>query len=208
VSLPRLKAVHWIAGAAAAAVAIVLSKKRIGDGSGWTEDEPAPLGPDDLGPVEPYAPKELADGCEPPQEGTKLFRRWALSLWGERPGSPINITRQCTSGKDEHQAGRAWDLMTIDKAHGDMIVEALLATDEQGNPHALARRAGIMYMIWWKRQWRAYPHAGAPSGAWGDYGGEGKSPHTDHIHISFSKAGGAGETSLYKRIRAELGDVA
>jgi hypothetical protein len=56
-------------------------------------------------------------------------------------------------------------------------------------PHELARRAGIRTIIYERRIWNA------GSRAWEPY--TGKNPHTDHIHFGFSRAGGAGQTSLY-----------
>lgn len=159
-------------------------------------------------PVDPYAPQETNQPgvCDPTAKpGVLLFRQWAIATWGERPGSPQNIVRDCAiGGQSEHKEGRAWDLMTNSIEHGQTIVNALNAPDPvTGEPDALARRAGVMYMIWNHRMWRAYPHGGAPSGTWSDYtGGEAASPHTDHVHFSFSKAGAAGETSLYDALRA------
>jgi hypothetical protein len=91
--------------------------------------------------------------------------------------------------------------MTTSRAHGQAVVDALLAPDPRtGDPHALARRAGIMYIIRDRRMWRAYPWAGAPRGAWAPY--QGDSAHTDHVHLSLSRRGAAGETSLYRMIGA------
>jgi hypothetical protein len=152
-------------------------------------------------PVDEYAPRESATGFDPtPKPGTKAFRAWAIRTWGERPGSPENIGRWDRTDKpSEHHEGRAWDLMTRDKAHGQAVVDALLAPDPTtGEPHALARRAGIMYLIWNKQMWRAYPWQGAPSGSWSPYSGA--STHEDHVHFSFSRRGGEGETTLYQMI--------
>lgn len=159
-------------------------------------------------PVDDYAPMETNQPgvCDPvAKPGVLMFRKWALSKWGEKPGSPQNIVRACdVGGQSEHKEGRGWDLMTNSIEHGQSIVDALLATDAQGNAHALARRAGIMYLIWNHQMWRAYPHAGKPSGDWEPYtGGEAASPHTDHIHFSFSKAGAAGNTSLYDVLKSQ-----
>lgn len=149
-------------------------------------------------PMDPYALHEPATTFDPePKPGTRAFRRFVLDRWGERPGSPENIGRwDRTDRPSEHHEGRAWDLMVTSPEHGQAVVDALLAIDpETGEPHALARRAGVMYLIWNRRMWRAYPWQGAPAGSWAPYGGE--NPHTDHVHISLSRAGGAGETSLY-----------
>ena len=48
-----------------------------------------------------------------------------------------------------------------------------------------------MYVIWNKRIWGSY----AASSGWRAYGGA--SPHTDHVHISLSRAGASGATSFW-----------
>lgn len=154
-------------------------------------------------PVDPYAPHEPATALDPAAKpGAKRFRAWVVKTWGERenPPSPQNISRaDRTDRPSEHHEGRAWDLMTRNLAHGQAVVDALLAPDpETGEPHALARRAGVMYLIWNRRIWRAYPWAGKPAGSWSDYGGP--NPHTDHVHFSLSRAGARAETSLYRTV--------
>lgn len=152
-------------------------------------------------PVDPYAPHEPASGFDPtPKPGAIAFRKFIIDRWGERPGSPQNIGRWDRTDKpSEHHEGRAWDLMTRDKAHGQAVVDALLAP-EGSEPHALARRAGLSYIIWNKQIWRAYPWGGKPAGSWSPYSGA--STHEDHVHFSLSRAGGRGDTSLYKMTSA------
>lgn len=190
-----------IAGLGAAVAALLVTRK-LTEGSGVFGDSP----------VDPYAPQETnhPGACDPvAKPGVLAFRAWAIAKWGQNPGTaahptPQNIVRACSEGKSEHEQGRAWDLMTLSLEHGQAIVDALLAP-EGAEPHALARRAGIMYLIWNHQMWRSYPHAGLPSGSWAPYAG-GESAHTDHIHFSFSKAGADGQTSLYGMIGS--GDVA
>lgn len=186
--------------AAGAGLAALLVARKVSDGGGVFSSSPS-------SPVDPYAPQETNHPgvCDPvAKPGVLAFRQWALGKWGERPGSPQNIVRACSGGTSEHEQGRAWDLMTNSIEHGQGIVDALLAP-EGDEPNALARRAGLMYVIWNKQMWRAYPHGGLPSGSWAPYTG-GESAHTDHIHFSFSKAGADGQTSLYGMIGS--GDIA
>jgi hypothetical protein len=70
-----------------------------------------------------------------------------------------------------------------------MIAE-LLASDDEGNAHALARRFGIRSVIWQRRIWTA------PAADFVPYYGD--NPHTDHVHYGFSWAGAMGETSGYQ----------
>lgn len=140
-------------------------------------------------PADPFSPHEPAgDGpVQSAQPGVLKFREFALARWGERPGSPTNIV---ADKPGEHREGRAWDMMTLDLSHGQKIADEMTANDGE-----LARRAGIMYMIWNRRMWRSYPKGDLPAGSWGPYTGQ--NPHTDHIHFSFGWAGAREKTSLY-----------
>ena len=70
------------------------------------------------------------------------------------------------------------------------IFSGVLAPDEFGNKNAMARRLGVMYIIFNRKIWRAYDPG------WGSYSGT--NPHTDHIHISLSYDGSTGRTSYWK----------
>lgn len=198
----------WSALGAAIAAALFYAVRPPGGGGpvwegggGFGGGGPSPDGPS--GPVDPYAPWETTKegDCDPtPKPGVLAFRKWILAKFGQAPKAPQNIIRDCAiGGPSEHKEGRGWDIMTNSIDHGQSIVDFLMAPDPvTGEPHALARRAGIMYAIWDHKMWRAYPWQGQPSGSWEPYTkGEAASPHTDHIHFSFSWAGAKGETSLY-----------
>jgi len=206
VKLPHLPAwAPWAAGAAILGALVLRAWKPpsgapSGGGGFW-----GPADPFNGAPVDAYASLEPEDSCDPtPKPGVLLFRQWVIDTWGERtnPPSPQNIVRACdVGGSSGHKQGKAWDQMVTDLAQGQAVVDALLATDSAGNPHALARRAGIRYLIWNKQMWRAYSHNGNPPGSWEPYTG-GESAHTDHVHYSFSEDGAAGLTSLYDALRA------
>jgi hypothetical protein len=78
-----------------------------------------------------------------------------------------------------------------EKAAAQSFIGALMATDSAGNKHALARRMGIMYVIWDRQIWSAY----RASEGWRPYSGA--SAHRDHVHISLSWAGANGRTSFW-----------
>jgi hypothetical protein len=107
------------------------------------------------------------------------------------------ILRSCgVGGRSEHKEGRAWDWMVnannpAQRAQADEMLAWLLATDEHGNRHALARRFGVMYIIWNRKVWKAY----RPNEGWQPYSGA--SPHTDHVHISFGWDGARQRTSFW-----------
>lgn len=200
----------WAAGLAAFLGALLVARRLSeggGGGGGATIPGVDPATPPP--PVDPYAAHTPAGEFDPPAKpGVKAFRAWALEQWGERPKSPENISRwEKVDKPSDHHAGRAWDLMTTSIEHGDQIIAMLLAPEEgTGEPDALARRAGISYIIWNKRMWRAYPWQGEPSGTWTPYTGE--NPHTDHLHISFGWPGANGETSLYQLLEGVPAAVA
>ncbi|MCB9640403.1 MAG: hypothetical protein H6727_16015 [Myxococcales bacterium] len=107
----------------------------------------------------------------------------------------LGIVRACNvGGTSEHKEGRAFDWGVsafTQKSVAESMIQWLLATDAQGKKHAMARRLGIMYMIWNKKIWRAYR---SPD-SWSTY--TGSNPHTDHVHISFSWDGANKKTSFW-----------
>lgn len=103
----------------------------------------------------------------------------------------------CDSSNDSgHQQGTAWDWGIPSTRRGDaeQFLDWLLATRD-GHADALARRFGIMYIIWDHRMWRAYPKDGNPAGTWAPYSGG--DPHTDHVHFSFGPGGANRQTSWW-----------
>ena len=110
------------------------------------------------------------------------------------------IVRPCEMGEtSEHKEGRGfdWGVGSMDVAEVDEALERLLATDRLGNPHALARRIGIMYMIWNGKIWSAR----LADQGWRTY--TGPNSHRDHVHFSLSWAGALGHTTLWQAAAAE-----
>jgi hypothetical protein len=109
----------------------------------------------------------------------------------------LGITRACNvGGTSEHKEGRALDwgvrvTVTQEAAAANTVIAWLLATDRYGNKYAMARRLGIMYIIWNHRIWGAYN----ASQGWRAY--TGSNPHTDHVHFSFAWAGANKQTSYW-----------
>jgi peptidoglycan hydrolase-like protein with peptidoglycan-binding domain len=132
--------------------------------------------------------------CDPTAKpGPIALAQLLNSHYGARS---YGVSRACGSGVTEHSEGRALDWMINanvpeQKAIADSVVQWLSATDQRGNPGAMARRFGIMYIIWDRKVWRAY----APERGWAAY--TGSSPHTDHIHFSFTWDGAYMRTSWW-----------
>ena len=126
-------------------------------------------------------------------------------------GRPDTSTRPCSKSVSEHEDGRAIDwtmdaAKAADRAEVDRFLAKIFATDADGQPHALARRMGIMYVIWNDSMYRAY---GNPRFAKDPYLSS-SCPrrktcsktlrHRDHVHLSLGKPGGRAETTWYDRV--------
>jgi len=143
--------------------------------------------------IDQYADYDGADSCSPADKpGAVALRTLVLTAY---PGTTGGIGRSCSgSGSSEHHEGRALDWMvsayTQEHLAADLLAW-LLADDSYGNEHAMARRLGVMYIIWNHEVWRAY----APEDGWQPYNGS--NPHTDHVHISMSWDGALRETTWF-----------
>ena len=154
--------------------------------------------------IEPYAPYQPQTTCSPnAKPGTVKLSQW---LQKQYPGSgSLGISRSCNDGGvSEHKEGRAFDWAVSvhsarDRGYVSALFKRLFATDAEGNKHALARRMGIMYLIWndhiyssyygfSTRDYRACKNLSACSDT---------ARHRNHVHISLSRDGGAGRTSWY-----------
>ena len=108
----------------------------------------------------------------------------------------------------EHQEGRAVDWMVNSQdptqdAAAEAFLSWLTAPDANGEPAAMARRLGILYVIWNNQIWGTYRH----SDGWREYSGCGApdntkkgdatSCHRDHIHISMTWDGANAQTSFW-----------
>jgi len=106
--------------------------------------------------------------------------------------------------RSEHYDGRAIDWMNsvrnpVQAAQAASVLKFLLSTDKAGHTFAMARRIGVMYIIWNNQMW------GAWSGKWEPYGSCAKTPapaqdntcHRNHMHISLSFNGAFGRTSFF-----------
>jgi hypothetical protein len=132
------------------------------------------------------------------------YRNYGATSWAS--GYPCGTD----GGRSEHYDGRAIDWM-VDVHDAKQYTAAraaiawLLATDAAGNTFAMARRLGVMYLIYDNRMW------GAWDGRWEEYGNCSHLParssdnycHRTHMHISLSWDGAMARTSYWtKRVAA------
>ena len=190
-----------------------------GPSYGGRSTGPAPLEtlPDDPNyPVpEPPTNEVLPEGMELPEavDEADVFQRNVVcdpvakpgviavaNLLGQhydRPG--YTLSRSCIDLRSEHYDGRAvdWQLNAydpMDRRIGDAAVTWL--TDNDGE---VARRLGIQSIIWNHRAWHAY------DGTWRSYVGQ--SPHTDHVHLSFTWDGAYMRTSWWTGVALTADEI-
>ncbi|WP_157559699.1 hypothetical protein [Nocardioides sp. Soil777] len=155
-------------------------------------------------PVESYAPYQPQRTCaRKDKPGTVALGRWLVARGGVYGGT----LRSCGSGgQSEHKDGRAFDWMLDakdpdDSAVADAFLVEAFADDELGDTDALARRMGIMYVIWNDRMYAAWdgfePKKYLSSGCRTRRTCSVTLRHRDHMHISLSRAGAMGRTSWY-----------
>ena len=145
--------------------------------------------------IDDYADYDGQDTCDPvPKPGVVSFKDLLQQTYGVHSWG---ITRSCAAaGVSEHEDGRALDYHVdhsseVQRAQADDLLSWLLATDGFGNTHAMARRFGLMYIIWNRQIWESY----RPFDGWQSYSGS--NPHTDHIHFSFGWPGALAQTSWW-----------
>ncbi|MCU1587027.1 MAG: hypothetical protein JWN31_520, partial [Frankiales bacterium] len=153
---------------------------------------PASL-PTGIEALQPYVGQRICDPVAKP--GVRAFANLLLNTYKDT--SSLGIVRDCgIGGQSEHKEGRAWDWgvsysSATDRAHVAEVFHWLFATDSRGNKAAMARRLGLMYIIWNNQIWKTYQL----DRGWQAYNGS--DPHTGHVHFSFGWAGARQATSYW-----------
>jgi hypothetical protein len=156
-------------------------------------------------PIDDYSPYVPQTNCNPTAKpGTKVFAAWLVRRHGGGSGT---IGRSCTgTSVSEHKEGRAFDWVldarsTADRLRARAFLDQAFATDAKGNTHSLARRMGIMYIIWNDHMWSSYSQFQRReylSSSCKDLKHCSRTlRHRDHMHISLSRRGGKGLTGWY-----------
>jgi hypothetical protein len=156
--------------------------------------------------IEGFAPYQPQTTCaRGATKGAVLLSKWLLVRY--RGSSSSGIMRSCGSGgRSEHKDGRAFD-WHVDyrtargRAQGVAFLKLALATDRYGNRAAIARRMGIMYIIWNDRIYsasrgfaaRPYVHPACSSISRCNA----TLRHIDHMHISLGWSGARAVTSFW-----------
>lgn len=151
--------------------------------------------------IEPLPAYVSQSSCDPvAKPGMTAFAKLLQTTYPDTGSS--GIIRSCSVGAtSEHEEGRAFDWAVSVKnpnhvAEVNALLNWLTAPDAAGNQAAMARRLGVMYMIWNKRIYGVY-RAGD---GWRPYAcSNATSCHQDHVHISLTWAGAMGRTSYWTK---------
>ena len=156
--------------------------------------------PADIEDMPSYQPQTFCDPVAKP--GVAAFGALLTATYPDT--TVVDIARSCASdsGSSEHKDGRALDWGANYKNPQQMaevqeVFSWLFAPDAAGNPNAMLRRLGIMYVIWNKQIW------GSWSQSWQPYSCSGVTAcHQDHVHFSFDWAGARKRTSFWTGVVA------
>jgi hypothetical protein len=159
-------------------------------------------------PIEDFGWYEPQETCTPEAKpGTLALARFLMRQY---PGTGSSgISRSCASGgTSEHKEGRAFD-WRVDasserqKRQAHDFLDRLFASDRRGEPDALARRMGIMYVIFDDKiygSYRGFEPADYLHSACNKLATCSRTyRHKDHMHISLTRAGGWGQSSWYRQ---------
>ena len=199
---------HWSARTSAFRLAALIGLVLVALVSGTVGPASRPADAIGVSPsVDAPSPYEAQSVCTTaPRPGTVALAAWLMKTY-PATGS-MGMMRACGSGgRSEHKDGRAFDWKadvrhkaTRRAAYG--FIARALATDAAGNPHALARRMGIMYFIYHDTIWSSYddfkPRPYLNAGCRTRKKCSRTLRHLNHVHISLGYAGAAAQTSWYR----------
>ena len=153
---------------------------------------------------------DAARKCTPKEKpGVVAFSRWLQRnahgvFWGS-----YRCEKWGKGSASLHAENRAidWHLDAYDRqqrAWASSLIALLLAPDNEGNPHALARRMGVQEIIWDCSYWGAGMSDFKQYSPCFDKRGRPRKrvnktvAHRDHIHFGLSKAGAQGRTTFWR----------
>ena len=157
-------------------------------------------------PVEDFAAYQPQTTCRRTvQPGTAELARWINRRFAG--GTARATLRACGSGGvSEHKDGRAvdWSMSAgsaADRATVREFLTLLRKPDADGNEDMLARRMGVMYVIWSDHMysaWRQFEPSAYLNGGCTSLATCSRTlRHRDHVHISLGRPGARAVTSWY-----------
>ena len=162
------------------------------------------LAPPARADLEDFASYQPESRCSPrPKPGAVYLSTWLVKHYG---GSRGRIGASCTPSVSEHQEGRAvdWTNDATTKAARKRVaafMDDVFGPDHRDRPAALARRMGIMYVIWDDHIYSAWdgfePRKYLSSSCPKIKKCSKTLRHRDHVHVSLSRSAARGRTSWF-----------
>ena len=154
-------------------------------------------------PIEDYGYDD-ADRCvKAAQPGTRALLGWlSRNVRGESWGT-VRCEKWGPNEFSVHAEGRAidWHLdarKPKERRAAMRLIDTLLATDNNGNEHALARRMGVQGIIFDCRSWwSGMDEMGEYSACEGNEKPDPTTAHRDHVHIELNWDGARKQTSFW-----------
>jgi hypothetical protein len=154
-------------------------------------------------PIEGYEYDD-ADHCvKAAQPGTRALLGWlSRNVRGESWGT-VRCEKWGPNEFSVHAEGRAidWHLdarKPKERRAAMNLIDTLLATDNNGNEHALARRMGVQGIIFDCRSWwSGMDEMGGYSACEGNKRPDPTTAHRDHIHLELNWDGARKQTSFW-----------
>jgi hypothetical protein len=155
-------------------------------------------------PIEDYRYDHAERCVKQAQPGARALVRWLeRNVRGESWGI-VRCEKLSPNDYSVHAEGRAID-WHLDAGHPQekraamRLIDALLAPDHNGNPHALARRMGVQGIIFDCRSWwSGMDGLGEYSYCEGHGDVDPAQAHKDHIHLELNWPGARKETSFWR----------
>jgi hypothetical protein len=144
-----------------------------------------------------------------PTPGALALVEWLEQNAGGVSWGILRCERWGRNSAPLHAEGRAvdWHLdaaRPADRREARRLIDLLLAPDDAGNAHALARRMGIQEIIWNCRSWWSGAERMEPYSACFTEKGKPRknvdrtTAHRDHIHFGLSWPGARKRTSFWR----------
>lgn len=167
-------------------------------------------------PLEPSVYDPARRCTRRPKPGTTALVAWLEARFEGESWGTYRCERWGRASASLHAEGRAvdWHLDAADpddRREADRLIGLLLAPDRAGNPQALARRMGILELIWDCGYWGAGMESHtryspcAPARGRASRTLDKTTAHRDHVHIGLSHAGAWARTSFWTAQAAREG---
>jgi hypothetical protein len=147
---------------------------------------------------------DTAHRCHPRSTpGIRMLTAWMGRHFRGESWGVYRCERLSKNSRSLHSEGRAldWHLEAKnprDRRNAYFLISRLLATDANGNEHALARRMGIEELIFNCQSWFAGADGLGPYSACEDKHVDRTTAHRNHVHIGMNWAGAKAKTSFWR----------